>query len=312
MPRRKTQEEFENEVLIKLGKDYKVLGKYVNKNTKIEMIHYVCGNVFMKNPHDVSFKGSGCPYCNGARPSLYNEEWVAKNIKPPYLYKKGYLKMSEKCIFYCDVCKSEFQQTPARLINEKIYGCKCSQTKKKTHNDFIEEVTQLSEDYDVLEHYTNSETKISVKHALCGTVFKTTSYNLIHKKRGFACPVCHYKKSKGELEIAKYLIANDIEYQKEFSFPSLSGRRFDFFIPSFNIAIEYDGIQHFQESKFFGGEKEFKKLKDRDFEKNKFCLENGIYLYRIPYYDIENINQILFEIFKGKSSTTIEKYLVTE
>ncbi|MCF0124723.1 MAG: hypothetical protein HUJ68_03025 [Clostridia bacterium] len=46
MPRRKTQQEFEEEVLIKLGKDYKVLGKYVNNKTKVEMIHYVCGNVF--------------------------------------------------------------------------------------------------------------------------------------------------------------------------------------------------------------------------------------------------------------------------
>lgn len=65
MPRRRTQEEFEQEVLKKIGPDYKVLGKYINKDTKIEMIHYSCGNTFMKNPHDVISKSSGCPYCNG-------------------------------------------------------------------------------------------------------------------------------------------------------------------------------------------------------------------------------------------------------
>ena len=35
MPRRMTQEEFELRVLEKLGPDYKVLGEYINKDTKI-------------------------------------------------------------------------------------------------------------------------------------------------------------------------------------------------------------------------------------------------------------------------------------
>ena len=65
MGRRKTQHEFENEVMEKLGPDYKVLGQYINKDTKIEMLHYSCGNSFLKRPHDVTSKNSGCPYCNG-------------------------------------------------------------------------------------------------------------------------------------------------------------------------------------------------------------------------------------------------------
>ena len=35
MPRRMTQEEFEKKVLEKLGSDYKVLGEYKNKDTKV-------------------------------------------------------------------------------------------------------------------------------------------------------------------------------------------------------------------------------------------------------------------------------------
>ena len=35
-------------------------------------------------------------------------------------------------------------------------------------------------------------------------------------------------------------------------------------------------------------------------------------IFKIPYTEISNINQILSEILKEKSSTTIEKYLVTE
>ena len=72
------------------------------------MIHYICGNTYMKNPHDVVSKGSGCPYCNGSRPARYNENWVIEHTPEPYEYISGYTKMSEKCIFYCHKCKTEF------------------------------------------------------------------------------------------------------------------------------------------------------------------------------------------------------------
>ena len=50
----------------------------------------------------------------------------------------------------------------------------------------------------------------------------------------------------------------------------------------------------------------------RDLKKNAYCLQNGISLYRIPYTEFKNIENILNKILKEKSSTTIERYLVTE
>lgn len=50
----------------------------------------------------------------------------------------------------------------------------------------------------------------------------------------------------------------------------------------------------------------------RDKEKDEYALKNDYMLFRIPYYDIDFIPQILHKILKEKSSTTIEKYLVTE
>nr|DAF58861.1 MAG TPA: hypothetical protein [Siphoviridae sp. ctxMM9] len=41
-------------------------------------------------------------------------------------------------------------------------------------------------------------------------------------------------------------------------------------------------------------------------------MVNNIALFRISYKETENIFQILSEIFEEKSSTTIEKFLVTE
>ena len=53
MPRRLTQKEFEERVLETIGPDYKVLGEYVNKDTKILVRHFKCGNEFLKRPHDI-------------------------------------------------------------------------------------------------------------------------------------------------------------------------------------------------------------------------------------------------------------------
>ena len=59
--------------------------------------------------------------------------------------------------------------------------------------------------------------------------------------------------------------------------------RFDFYLPDFNVCIEFDGMQHFKPVEMFGGEEEFKKLKVRDEIKNKWCEVNGIELIRFNY-----------------------------
>lgn len=72
------------------------------------MLHFVCGNTFEKNVHDIISKNSGCPYCNGSKPAKYNEQWVENNTPLPYHYVSGYTAMKQPCLFYCDNCKTEF------------------------------------------------------------------------------------------------------------------------------------------------------------------------------------------------------------
>lgn len=311
MPRRRTQEEFEKEALEKLGPDYVVLGKYVNKNTKILMKHLKCGNEFLKNPHDVTQKGSGCPYCNGTKPALYNEKWVIEHTPAPYHYISGYTSMNNKCLFHCDICGADFKQKPTRLINEHIYGCNCCPTKKKTPQDFLNDLgKECLEEYDVLEEYINIDTPILFKHKECGTEFKLTPYQFITRHNKKYCPLCYYKKSKGEVAIASFLSKKNIPFKREYMFNSLPGKKFDFYLPNINTCIEYDGEQHFIPVEYFGGEDALIATQERDKEKNSFCIKNGIPLIRITYNDFQNINNILEAIFEEKSPTTIEKYFV--
>ena len=56
-------------------------------------------------------------------------------------------------------------------------------------------------------------------------------------------------------------------------FPWLNRQRLDFFLPDYNIAIEYQGEQHFKPIKYFGGEKRFIDRIERDKKKINYVLK---------------------------------------
>lgn len=100
--------------------------------------------------------------------------------------------------------------------------------------------------------------------------------------------------SSYEDQIIKVLKGAKIKFQREKTFPDLKRGlfRFDFYIPNFygkQIIIEVDGEQHF---KPIYGRQAFLKGQEHDRQKNSYCLANNIPLYRIPYWEIKNIEDI--------------------
>ena len=72
--------------------------------------------------------------------------------------------------------------------------------------------------------------------------------------------------------------------------------RFDFYIPSQNVLIEYDGEQHYRPVTFGGMSREkslevHKKIKSRDHRKNVWALDKGYRLIRIRFD--EDISTVL-------------------
>jgi hypothetical protein len=63
----------------------------------------------------------------------------------------------------------------------------------------------------------------------------------------------------------------------------LKPQRFDVWVPSLKIAIEYNGLQHYEPVDFFGGIDTFKKQKRRDRRKKRLCLKNGVRLFIVRY-----------------------------
>ena len=113
-------------------------------------------------------------------------------------------------------------------------------------------------------------------------------------------------ESSGELKIRQYLEKQDINFQKQYRIKNKQNEImvFDFVIfdkdNNIHICIEYNGEQHYQPIDFFGGEASFQKQQERDARKEIYCLENNIVLIWIPYWQYDEIDNILFSLFENK------------
>lgn len=107
------------------------------------------------------------------------------------------------------------------------------------------------------------------------------------------------RTSFGERKIKELLDLNKINYIKEKKFEDCRNIKelpFDFYLPDYNICIEYDGELHYRQSQIFGGEKSLERIKKHDKIKDDWCLKNNIKLIRISYRQKRKITKILNEL----------------
>lgn len=180
-------------------------------------------------------------------------------------------------------------------------GCHlCSQqnnANKKSFdtNEFIKRAKLIhgnKYDYSKTE-YINSQEKVCVVCLKHGEFWQKAN-NHIYQKSG--CPKC--RESKSETKIRVFLKRNKIDYEKEKVFEDCksNGRNlfFDFYLPQFNMCVEYDGKQHY-EPFYLWGENAFNITKRTDKIKNLYCKDKGIKLIRIPYTSENKLESILQE-----------------
>ena len=114
--------------------------------------------------------------------------------------------------------------------------------------------------------------------------------------------------SLGEAKIASILQNANIEYTSQKTFDNFVNEnnihyRFDFYING--KIVEYDGSQHFMtKNSGWDTSEQLEKTKRNDKIKNEYCFKNNIPIYRIPYWELDNINTVE-DIFQ-------EKFLIME
>lgn len=183
-------------------------------------------------------------------------------------------------------------------INKKnmydyMRGIQCSCKRRSNVRDRVQQL--LGKEYEIVEGGYTVESKVSLRHS-CGFIYSVSVKSILS---GYGlCPKCKRTHSKGERIIKNFLEEHNIEYYNEYP-KVICGHvlRFDFFIPSKNMYIEFQGKQHYIPVDYFGGEDTLKKQKEYDNLKRKFCKDN---LLEISYLDIDNIEEILIHEFNDQ------------
>lgn len=278
--------------------------EYINTKTKMSCRCSKCGNEFIASYSDImnSSKINGCVKCekkkNTPKKCKSTDEYKKDvfNVHKDNIIVLGeYTKSYNKIKVKCNTCEHEWETEATAIL--KGYGCsKCGH--EKNRKSTVKNITWLKEKiFDVHGDrieiidgvYYNINSVFKMKCNICEHEWSVTANSL--KTRG--CPCCNI--SKGELKIKKYLDILNIKYIQQYIItqktPKGGTTSFDFFIEDLNTAIEYDGKQHFEPIKYWGGLKKFNDQKETDIFKKDYCIKNGIRLIRIPYYEFDNINE---------------------
>ena len=287
------------------------LKEYENTGSKVILTCKKCGKTF-KRKYNTLIYNQSCPYCNGTA-RIQNTEWFIKKAHEihgdKYDYSKSEYSGTDKKIIVVCHAKDEFGDehgeflvTPHAHIGKMKSGCpKCSGKYKTSTEEFIKKARKIHGDkYD----YTKTE----YLRALSPVVITCPKHgDFLQKPNGHlsgqGCPYC--KQSHIEREVRDFLTENKIEFKQEYTPDWLKPLHIDFFIPSKNIAIECQGLQHFIPAKYYGGEDGLKIRQKRDEKKKDACEKNCVkliyyanYKYDFPYEVITSLDRLLEEIKK--------------
>lgn len=268
-----------------------------------EKVKIICPQhgLFEQTPGSHGRQKQGCPKC-----------WDIRRRKSKVIGNNGFIKRIEeiygkdkfdysKLIYMgahipvtltCVVCGNEENKAPS--VWYRGFGClKCKGDKVgrklDTKESFITKARKIhgnKYDYSKVQYIRITE-KIEIMCPKHGSFFQTPDVHLYSRS---GCPKC--KTSKGEETIAQWLNDHDVTYIFQYKVKiDNSNHYFDFYLPEYNIVIEFNGEQHYKPIKFFGGNKGFEFLQERDKIKKTYCVNNNLELIIIDYKD--DIEEIL-------------------
>jgi hypothetical protein len=273
---------------------------YKGNKFKVELICKYHGSFFTRPDYHLS-RLSGCPSCgkiNGGFKNR-NKNWLNDFVSihgDRYDYSKvDYVDNKTKVEIICKKHGSFLMKPNAHTTQKQ--GCyKCSRKYNNTETFIYVSKQFFIDKYDYSKStYIKSHDKVEIICKKHGSFFMRPCDH-INNKQG--CPKC--RLSKGEVKIMRYLDNKSITYESQFIFNNCKDKRilpFDFYIPKYNLCIEFDGEQHFKPINYFGGQKSFENQIRRDYIKDIYCFDNKISLIRISYLEYDRIYDILDSIF---------------
>ena len=187
-----------------------------------------------------------------------------------------------------------WQAAPYQIVNMQSWCRQCfGSTKEAGEKRFKTLITEKK--WQMVGEYVRSDLPIAVvcdkKHS--------TQITLDSIARGRGCPVC--RTNRGEKIIRDFLDLRDIKYYSPYFVRIGESKHFfDFYLPDYNLYIEFDGEQHFFGSRLFN--RSLEEQRSSDLIKNKYVEDSNKSLLRIPFWFRDDIPDILTDIFNNLSS----------
>lgn len=212
------------------------------------------------------------------------------------IYKNAATKVTIICPTH-----GQFEQRPNNHISH-TQGCKlCDDDRKRkrarsmalSKDEFVSRSIHI---YGCLYKYENTEyvssdRPVEIECTIHGPFRVARAEKHL---TGQSCPACRKDGSLGERIIADVLDSCHYVYQREFTFDNCKSPttqrllRFDFYIPSLRMLIEFDGEQHTKASPLFKNMPP-EKYKLHDDIKTTFACESKLQLRRFTTKDLPGL-----------------------
>ena len=268
---------------------------YIDNKTKLKMI-CPCGHEWECNFRNfkIGRRCRDCSYKIRAEKQSHSYEYIKEYIES-YGYKllsTEYKNNREKLKIMCEeghIFEMEFSTFQRGSRCPKCQGVYRYNYKevKEYYNEF---------GYELISQEYNGANEMLIAKCPEGHLLECTFNSF--KNNNARCDLCKEKiKSKGEDVILEILTSLNIEFLKEHNFKDCKGKRrtlpFDFYLPQYNICIEYDGTPHYKLGAYKNGLLDLMNRKYLDNVKSQYCKNNNIELIRIPYWEKDSIKEIL-------------------
>lgn len=272
---------------------------YVKSKEKIIITCREHGD-FNQTPNN-HLRGAGCFKCGkrsmGEKQNLNTEIFITRARKTHgdvYDYSKvNYVDSYTKITIGCEK-HGDFEQLPTSHL--RYLGCPTCSLRDKhlnlrmSNEDFIKKAKEVHGDiYDYsVTNFSGNGSSVKINCEKHGT-FEQRSSDHIYKKAG--CPSCSVRFSKAEIEI-KHFVENlgfkCVTSDREFIKPL----ELDLFIPSMNLAIEFNGIKWHSD--------EYGKDKWYHHNKTKMCNDKGVALIHIWEDEWDDNKQLQLDFIKSR------------
>ncbi len=226
----------------------------------------------------------------------------------------------------------EWRQTFYNKITGETFFCECFREalSKKDENDqipvrrhLINALKTPSFKEGICHLCSDQNSDLEFCHLMYGSIFKikygayiekikrekniniTDAENIVREIKGFAKIGENWIN---ETLLFKYVVLLFPSYTvlREASPEWLGKQRLDIFLPELNLAIEYQGEQHFKEIKLFGGAEGLKKTVERDKLKALLCKKNNVDLIYFTFKEKLSENFVLERLIKYCKVNEIE------